>query len=132
MEKFVFLSDSDSEHARETGTSSIWYTVIHDGTLHREQAKQNPWNQDESVFEKRCYLMDDCMVSFHPARFEDRIDRQQDRNKRQYFIEISNQDVSSILISRLVYTWNQVIEFASYFKGLSFNTASWVWKSKKL
>lgn len=132
MEKIVLLSDSDSEHARETGTPSLWYTVIHDSNLYDEQAKKNPWNQDESVFEKRCYLMDDCIVSFRPARFEDRIDRQQDRNKGHYFIEIANQDGSYILTSRLVYTWDQAIEFASYFKGLSFNAASRVWKSKKL
>ena len=132
MEKVLLVSDSDGDRARETGTSSLWYTVIHDNMSPLEQANKNPWNRDQSTYEKRCYLMDDCVVSFRPARFEDRIDRQQDHNKGLYFIEIGNHDGSAILTSRMVYAWEKVLEFANQFKGLSFTAATRVWKAKKL
>jgi hypothetical protein len=132
MEKIVLLSDSDDEKARETGSPSYWYTVVHDNANSIDLTKKNPWNMDESIYEKRCYLMDDCIISIRPARLEDRISKQQDHNKGFYFLEIANQESSQIFTSRSVYTWENLLELIGHFKGLSFTAATRVWKVKKL
>lgn len=132
MNKIFLLSDSDDQNARDVGVPSHWYTVIHDDARDEVLAKQNPWNQDESEYEKRCYLMDDCVISIRPARYEDRISRVQDYNKDCYFVEISNQDRSSISTSNKVYSWDEAVKLGSYFKGLTFTAATRVWKVKKL
>lgn len=118
--------------ADEVSTPLLWYTVVHDERDSQQLAKRNPWNQEDSTFEKRCYLMDDCVVTFRPARCEDRIVRQQDYNKGLYFVEIANQDSSLIFTSRRVYSWEEGFDRISYFKGLSFTAATRIWKAKKL
>ncbi|MBD8124484.1 hypothetical protein IFT62_25090 [Pseudomonas lutea] len=132
MEKIVLLSDSNHEKAREKGQPSSWYTVVHDTDDVIDATKKNPWSLDESIYEKRCYLLDDCVVSLRPARFEDRISKQQDYNKGFYFLEIANQEGSQIFTSRNVYTWEKSLELIGYFKDLSFAAATRVWKVKKL
>jgi hypothetical protein len=130
MEKIVLVADSNDENAREKGVPSIWHTVVHGHTNSRERAKINPWNQDEAIYEKRCFLMDDCVISVRPARYEDRIGKSQDYNKDRYFIEIANQDGSIIFSSHKVYPWDKVLELSTYFRGLSFTAATRVWKVK--
>lgn len=132
MEKIVLISDSDDEKARDIDAPSQWYTVVHEVVNSRELATRNPWSHDESIYEKQCYLMDDCVISFRPARYEDRIGRIQDYNKGLYFIEIANQDSTQIFTSNKVYEWDKVVSLSGLFTGVSFTAATRVWKAKKL
>lgn len=126
MKKIVFKSTSDYLGA---DNDVVWYTV-----LHREEDSSvlatNPWSGDEAVTEKKCFLMDDCVVTFRPARYETRVDEKY-YNKDKYFLEISNQDSSLIMSSRKVYPWADVLERAEAFRGLSFKAATRVWGVKK-
>uniref|UniRef100_UPI0030C76CF0 hypothetical protein n=1 Tax=Escherichia coli TaxID=562 RepID=UPI0030C76CF0 len=90
-----------------------------------------PWNQDDAIINKRFSLFDVCVISIRPARAEDRIEKR-DYNKGYYFIEIMNQDESIKFSSHKIYSWEQVIECASWFKGVSFLAAQRIWKAKKL
>ncbi|EZJ48644.1 hypothetical protein AD10_5050 [Escherichia coli 1-182-04_S4_C2] len=96
-----------------------------------QMASTNPWNQDDAIINKRFCLLDDCVISIRPARAEDRIEKR-DYNKGYYFIEIMNQDESIKFSSHKIYSWEQVIECASWFKGVSFLAAQRIWKAKKL
>lgn len=98
----------------------------------KDIANVNPWNKDKAIIQKKWYLMDDCVVMLKPARMEDRISRSRHEPVRFYFIEIMNQDESIKFTSRRIYSWDEVIEFVSWFKGLSFTAATKVWKVKKL
>lgn len=127
MKKIVLESTSDYMGGED---DTVWYTVLHREESTSEFVAKNPWSGDDAVTEGKCFLMDDCVVTFRPARYENLVDEGQ-YNKDKYFLEISNQDASVIMSSRKVYLWADVLELAEAFRGLSFNTAIRVWGVKK-
>jgi len=127
MKKIVLESTSDYMGGEN---DVVWYTVLHRDEDASELAASNPWSGDDAVTEAKCFLMDDCVVTFRPARYENRVD-EGNYNKDKYFLEISNQDASVIMSSRKVYLWADVLELAEAFKGLSFKTATRVWSVQK-
>lgn len=132
MKKIVIRSSSDLQKALEDEVKPFWYTVLHDNDQFSELAEKNPWNQDAVETQKKVYLSDDCVITLRPARYTLKIDGAGDYEKDHYFLELSNQDGSTILSSASVYTWEEVNALAFFFKGLSFTAAMRVWKSKKL
>lgn len=132
MAKVVLRSSSNLEKALEDDVSPYWYTAIHSGKPYEEQAGTNPWNHDSAGTEKTVYLADDCVITLRPARFGLTSQSSADYEKDHYFIEIANQDGSTILSSHKVYSWDRVLELSTYFKGISFTAATRVWKAKKL
>ncbi|HAX6928175.1 TPA: hypothetical protein OCE99_004999 [Escherichia coli] len=131
MDKIIFRSESDRENAKASDTEAIWYTVVNELKQSEQMASTNPWNQDDAIIKKRFCLLDDCVISIRSARAEDRIEKR-DYNKGYYFIKIMNQDESIKFSSHKIYSWEQVIECASWFKGVSFLAAQRIWKVKKL
>ena len=132
MKKIIFRSESERERKKDYFSESIWYTVVNDVNQSGDEKSVNPWNGDLAVTNKKLYLLDDCVVTLRPARAEDGIEMLKDYNKGYYFIEIMNQDESVKFSSHRVFLWENAIEYASWFKGLSFIAASRVWKVKKL
>lgn len=131
MDKIIFEFFSDMSVGRNTEDLG-WYFFEDEYKNKKDIADINPWNKDKAITQKKWYLMDDCVVMFRPARMEDRIKRSRDEPVTSYFIEIMNQDESIKFTSRRIYSWDKVIEFASWFKGLSFIAATRVWQVKKL
>jgi hypothetical protein len=132
MKKTAVRSSSNLDKALENDVSPYWYTAIHSGKPYEEQAGTNPWNQDSADTEKTVYLADDCVITLRPARFGLTSESSADFEKDQYFIEITNQDGSTIFSSNKVYPWDKALELSTYFKGLSFTAATRVWGVKKL
>ena len=131
MDKIIYECDSGLMINRNT-EDHVWYISEEEFKNNKEVADFNPWNKDEAITIAKSYLMDDCVVIFRPARMEDRISRSRDAPVMFYFIEIMNQDESIKFTSRRIYPWEKVIEFTSWFKGLSFVAATRIWKVKKL
>lgn len=104
MDKIVLISTLD--YCDDRKSPSIWYTVVHESITELERAHINPWNQEEAVCHEQRYLMDDCVISIRPARYESRLDRQQDQSRGCYFIEIANQNSTRVFSSRSVYSWD--------------------------
>lgn len=132
MDKLIFRSESDRTNASESFCESVWYTVVDEHEELEAQGNVNPWNQDCAVIKKTLYLMDDCVIVIRPARSNDKIEITRDYDMGYYFIEIMNQDGSEKYSSHKIYKWDEVIEKAYLFKGLSFSAASRVWKVKKM
>lgn len=131
MDKIIFEFFSETSISRNP-EDLVWYFFEDQLKNEKDIADINPWNKDKAITQKKMYLMDDCVVMLRPARMEDRIRRSRDEPVTSYFIEIMNQDESIKFISRRIYSWDKVIEFASWFRGLSFTAATRVWKVKKL
>ena len=131
MDKIIYRCTSEVRINRNM-KDLVWYISEEEFKNNKKVADFNPWNKDEAITIAKNYLMDDCVVIFRPARMEDRISRSRDAPVMFYFIEIMNQDESIKFASRRIYPWEKVIEFASWFKGLSFVAATRVWKVKKL
>jgi len=132
MEKRVIRSSSNLEEALEDEVEPFWYTVLHSKNKTDELIQTNPWNQAPSELEKTAYLADDCVITIRPARFSLEKGGAGDYEKDRYFLEISNQDSSTIFSTHRVYSWDEVNRLAFFFKGLSFTAATRVWKGKKL
>jgi hypothetical protein len=131
MKKLALRSSSDLENALDQSVEPYWYTVLHDETS-CSLSNKNPWNQDDAVITQTLHLADDCVITLRPARHSQEENGACDHEKDRYFIEISNQDRSTVLSSSRVYLWEAVNKIALYFKGLSFTAATRVWKAKKL
>ena len=131
MDKIIYECSSEVWKNRNN-ENHTWYVSEDEFKYKKDVAGFNPWNKNEAITRKKMYLMHDCVVIFRPARMEDRISRSRHNPVMFYFIEIMNQDESIKFTSRSIYTWDKVIEFASWFKGLSFIAATRVWKVKKL
>lgn len=76
--------------------------------------------------------MDDCVITIRPARYRLKSEDTGSHEKDHYFIEISTQDGSVVLSSHRAYGWDDVNKLAFFFRGISFATATRVWKSKNL
>jgi hypothetical protein len=131
MKKIALRSSSNLENALDHNLKPYWYVVLHD-EVSAELSDRNPWNQDEAVITQTLYLADDCVITLRPARHSLEEGQTPNYEKDHYFVEISNQDRSTVFTSFSVYTWEDANTMAFYFKGLSFTAATRVWKVKKL
>jgi hypothetical protein len=132
MQRTAIESTSDRENADDMGVNSSWYTVVHNEKRALELASVNPWNHDTAEYEQVIDLLDDCVITFRPARHTVRNHGPAIYEKGRYFLEISNQDNSTVLSSAQVFTWEEVNKLAFFFKDISFTAAARVWKSKQL
>ncbi|MGH8418276.1 MAG: hypothetical protein ACRER8_13490 [Pseudomonas sp.] len=132
MKKIAIRSSSNLEKALKDNVQPYWYSVLQTDGQVSPTSEKNPWNEDVAELEKTVYLVDDCVLTIRPARYALKNDGAGDYEKDHYFLEISNQDGSSIFSSNRVYSWEDVNNLAIYFKGLSFTAATRIWKSKKI
>jgi hypothetical protein len=128
MDRVFYSSSSSKMKAKDDCVSWQWYTVApvghsRDKDEEPEDALKNPWNGDEAEMVFECPFPDQCVISIRPTK---------DHGRREYFLEISNQDESIRLSSRKIYEWEEVMKLASFFKEASFFAAQRIWKSKKL
>lgn len=131
MKKLALRSSSNLENALDHNAKPYWYIVLHNETS-SELSDKNPWTQDDAVMTQTLFLADDCVITIRPARHAPEENGSYDHEKDRYFVEISNQDRSTVLTSFSVYSWEDANTMAFYFKGLSFAAAIRVWKVKKL
>lgn len=132
MTKLIFRSSSDREKTINNDIRPFWFVVVHNQEEAERIASHNPWNGDNAIFTEVYYLLDECVVCIRPARSAERFKPNKDVNKGFYFIEITNQDEAVKYSSNNIYSWDDAVKYASWFKGLSFSAAQRVWKVKKL
>jgi hypothetical protein len=86
----------------------------------------------EAVTVRKELPIDQCLITFRPAtRITDDI-KNQISFKDRYYLIITNLWENEELVSKEMYTWNDVIALGSLFRSATFDKAKKIWRMKKL
>ena len=106
--------------------------------VYREQDAEEPESDavspatgEKALVCHRQFPSDYCFISFIPAARGEKKDEMYHHDKDMVFIQLSNREDSERLLSRKPYRWNDAVEIAAKYIGMTFRAGVRSWKTKK-